>query len=503
MNSDARAEAEAWVLAWQKKLHRWAATNKEQRYRDVYNLTCDPRTLMLAWRHVKANKGSRTAGVDWLTRNEIKEGDGEERFLRRIREELRTGTYRPRPVREKAIPKASGKVRYLGIPTLRDRVVQQALRMVLEPIFEADFYASSYAYRPGRRAQDAIQEIDHFVRPQIGYSWVIEGDIRGCFDNVHHGILVEEVRRRVVDRKVIRLIQSFLRAGVITELGSYRRTVTGTPQGGILSPLLANIYLSRLDRFFSSKWGQYATANRRHRRRGRGLETCYMVRFADDFVVMVNGTREQAESLKQETAEFLKRDLRMELSWEKTHVTNIKEGINFLGHHLVLKPNQKGRLKDLWVRIYPSKKSLRNVQEKVKRITSRRMLNESLGQIIGQVNRILRGWCYYFRFDHSWRTFGYLEYYAWVRLYRWIRKKHRKVPWRLLRRKYCPDGTYRHEGQVFFRVKNIRKGTYAYRGHHIPTPWDEEAQALKRTRWGDRLPDEPRILEGLELNCAL
>ena len=248
MNTGTLNDKESWVLAWQTKLHRWAVTDKEKKYEDIYNLVCDLRTLEAAWNHVKANKGSKTAGVDGRTRQYIETNVGIGKFLEDIRKDLKQGTYQPQPVRERKIPKRNNQFRYLGIPTLRDRVAQQALRMVLEPIFEADFYVSSYAYRPGRRAQDAIQDIYHLARPSIGYSWVIEGDIQGCFDHVHHGLLLQEIRRRVRDEKVIRIIRKMLKAGVITELGSFRKTITGTPQGGILSPLLANIYLSRLDR---------------------------------------------------------------------------------------------------------------------------------------------------------------------------------------------------------------------------------------------------------------
>ena len=500
MNTDEPRAAEAWVLNWQTKFYRWATTNKNQKYEDVYNLLYDTKTLQMAWRHVRANKGSKTAGVDGHTRAYVEVGLGEDKFLRDIQAELKAETYRPRPTREKSIPKPNGKVRYLGIPTLRDRVVQQALRMILEPIFEADFYRSSYAYRPNRRTQDAIEEIFQFAKPRTGYEWVVEGDIQGCFDNVHHGILMEEIRKRVIDRKIIRLIRAFLKSGVMTEFGMFRHTVTGTPQGGILSPLLANIYLSRLDQYFLKKWESYGDANGRQRFRKKGLATCTMVRFADDFVILTKGTRAQAEALKEETAQFLKRDLSMELSLEKTRITHVTEGFDFLGHHIVLKANYSGRMS---VRIYPSKKSLRTVQKKVKVITSQRTTGQSLGQILAQLNAVLRGWSNYFRFSHSKRTFSYLGDYAWRRVHRWMSKKHGKLSLTTLQRKYFPEWTFQEGNQTLFNPGQVVVERYKYRGALIPTVWSDQAGCLKRKGRRDHWPDEPRLLENLESCCTL
>lgn len=499
MNTGALKDSQNWVLAWQTKLHRWTAVDKDKKYDDIYNLAYDLRTLDVAWHHLKANRGSKTAGIDRMTRRYIETQMGLERFLQEIHQDLRTGAYRPQPVREKGIPKHGGKTRYLGIPTIRDRVVQQAIRMVLEPIFEADFYVSSYAYRPGRRAQDAIEEIFHLAKKNAGYSWVIEGDIQGCFDNVHHGILVEEIRHRIADRKIIRTIKAFLKAGVVTELGGFRRSIVGTPQGGILSPLLANIYLSRLDRHFQTKWDNYGSFRNRSRLRKKGTATCYMTRFADDFVVMVKGTREQAESLKEETAQFLKRDLRMELSWEKTRITHISQGFDFLGFHIVLKPDGGGRV---GVRVYPSKKSLRRAQEKVKKLTLKSTTGSSLDEIIIQVNRVLRGWTYYFRFAHSKQTICYLGHYAWERVFRWMRNKHRKLSVRVLKRRFFPKWIFHENGQTLFDPSTVKVERYIYRGAYIPTPWNQMMDCRKRVRRGDRLPDEPKLLEYLEECCA-
>jgi RNA-directed DNA polymerase len=210
-----------------------------------------------------------TAGVDAVTRVDV-EDQGVFAFLEELRTSLRDGSFTPLPVRQVMIPKKGGKLRALGIPTLRDRVAQMALKLVLEPIFEVDFYPSSYGYRPGRRAQDAIAEIHQLT--SRSYEWVVEGDITACFDNVDHQILMDLVGERITDRKVLRLVRGFLRAGILQQHGGLVASLTGTPQGGVASPLLANIYLSVLDRHFATVWEQDMSPpwRRAHRRR-KGL----------------------------------------------------------------------------------------------------------------------------------------------------------------------------------------------------------------------------------------
>ena len=237
MNTGARLpgldEAQQRVLHFQRKLHEWASNDAERRFCDLWNLVCDPATLLVAWSRVSQNRGSRTAGIDAFTRYRVEHDYGVERLLAELRGELKDGRFRPLPVRERLIPKRDGRMRRLGIPTLKDRVVQMALKLVIEPIFEVGFYPSSYGYRPGRRAQDAIAEIVHFAKAPSDYEWVIEADIAACFDRLSHCLIVDEVRRRVGDKRVLGLVRSFLKAGVMTDSGRLERTVTGTPQGGI------------------------------------------------------------------------------------------------------------------------------------------------------------------------------------------------------------------------------------------------------------------------------
>ena len=235
------------VAGMQAKLHRWAAADPGRRFDDLFNLVHDPATLIVAFDRVAGNRGANTPGVDGLTAAYVEKEMGVPGFLDGLRAALKDGSFRPLPVRERMIPKpgGSGKLRRLGIPAIADRVVQAALKLVLEPIFEADFVPVSYGFRPRRRAQDAIAEI-HFFGTR-GYRWVLDADIEAAFDNVSHSFVMDRVRARVKDKRVLALVKAFLKAGVLTELGEHRETLTGTPQGGILSPLIFNIAMTALD----------------------------------------------------------------------------------------------------------------------------------------------------------------------------------------------------------------------------------------------------------------
>src|SRR5674476_656095 len=211
-------------------------------------------------------------------------GGGGAVFLAELRATLGARTFRPVPVRERMIPKAGGKRRRLGIPTVRDRVVQAALKLVFEPIFEADFAPCSYGFRPGRRAQDAIAEIHYFT--SRSYEWIVEGDIKACFDEISHSALLDRMRHRVGDKRVLGLVKAFLKSGILGEDGELRESSAGAPQGGILSPLLSNIALSVLDEHFAEAWKTMGTSHARVQRRRKGLANYRLVRFADDWVVM-------------------------------------------------------------------------------------------------------------------------------------------------------------------------------------------------------------------------
>lgn len=279
----------------QAKLYRWAAADPGRRFDDLFNFVYDPATLIVAWDRVAGNHGAKTAGSDGFTVARIEREVGVSRFLTDLRNSLKTGEFRPQPVRERKIPKpgGSGKVRRLGIPTVTDRVVQAAVKLVLEPIFEADFEPVSYGFRPGRRAHDAIAEI-HFYGTK-GYRWVLDADIEACFDRIDRSALMDRVRQRVEDKRVLRLVKAFLKAGILTELGEQVNTATGTPQGGILSPLLANIALSVLDEDLHAPWkpgGVMSNSVLRAKRVHHGEPNWRVVRYADDFVILVRGAHD-------------------------------------------------------------------------------------------------------------------------------------------------------------------------------------------------------------------
>jgi RNA-directed DNA polymerase len=459
--------AQARVLGIQRKLHKWAEDDQDRRFDDLHNLVCDPATLMVAWQRVRANRGSRSAGVDRQNAYDVERRLGVERFLGELREELRSGSFRPAPVKERLIPKRGGKVRRLGIATVRDRVVQAALKLVLEPIFEADFQPCSYGFRPGRRAQDAIAEVRHFATRS--YEWVLEADIEACFDRIDHTALIGRVHRRVGDKRVLSLITAFLRAGILTEHAGFEDTVTGTPQGGILSPLMANVALSALDEHFAQAWSAMGSEWERRKRRARGEPTFRLVRYADDFVVVLAGQKQHADVLRAQTAAVLA-PLGLTLSPEKTRITHIDEGIEFLGWRIQRHRASNGRS---YVYTYASKPSLAAVKRKVKAIT-RCGHNQTLGQLLHRLNPVLRGWCAYFRGGVSGRTFSYLRAFAWRRVTCWLRRRHPKADWRWLKRRYLPRWWPTDGEMVLYNPGAVRIEWYRYRGAKIPTPWAQD-----------------------------
>jgi RNA-directed DNA polymerase len=461
------AEAEQRVLAMQTKLHQWATSDPDRRFDDLFNLVYDPAFLVVAWSRVRGNKGGRTAGVDGIVPRSIATDAGE--LLAELRENLKARRFIPSQVREKTIPKASGKLRRLGIPTAADRTVQMLMKLVLEPIFEADFKPCSYGFRPKRRAQDAIAEI-HFFGSRT-YEWVFEGDIKACFDEIDHAALMGRVRNRIEDKRVLRLIKAFLKAGVLCEDGISRETITGTPQGGVLSPLLANIALSVLDEHFSRKWEALGPAWTRAKHRRSGVPSMRLVRYADDFVVVIAGSRGDAEALKGEVAAVLT-PMGLRLSEEKTRVCHIDEGFDFLGWH-IQRRSRRGQPGKKAVYTYPSKQALASVMAKVRSLTAREK-HRTLSGLLISANRVLRGWCNYFRHGVSSRTFGYLDHFTWWRIFGWLRKRHVGLNKGTLVTRYLPAWKIRDGGIEMFRPQAVAIERYRYRGARIRAPWEVE-----------------------------
>lgn len=461
-------EAAARVQGMQTKLHRWAAVDHGRRFDDVYNLVYDPATLVMAFDRVAGNAGARTPGVDRRTVRYIQEVVGVEAFLDDIRDQLKTRAFVPLPVRERMIPKGqgSGKLRRLGIPTVRDRVVQAALKLVLEPVFEADFLPISYGFRPNRRAQDAIAEVHHYGTH--GYHWVLDADIEACFDQISHPALVARVRARVKDKRVLALVKAFLKAGILTETGQREETNSGTPQGGILSPFLANIALSVLDEHFEGQWRQWSQKQRATRQR-KGLGTWRLFRYADDFAVMVNGSRAHAEAVRAEAARVLV-PMGLRLSEAKTRVVHLDEGFEFLGFRI--KRRRKRGTSKWQVYTFIADKPVQALKRKIRSLTHR-LSQAKFGPVLFQINRILRGWGRYFRHAVAKNTFDILRNFVWWRIVRWVKFRHRmrgKALWRWLRR---PTGWQPIvlEGVELFDISSIPVTRYRPRGTKIPSPW--------------------------------
>lgn len=466
------AEARERVLGMQTKLHRWSSRDATARFDDLFNLVVDPAFLRIAWERVAGNTGARSAGIDGLTVRAIEARDGRHDFLTDLRHAVKSGTFVPSPVKQRKIPKSPGKYRTLGIPTVADRVVQASLVLVLEPIFEADFHPSSYGFRPRRRAWDAVAEIQMFA--SRSYEWVFEADITACFDEIDHTALMGRVRRRVGDKRVLTLVKAFLKAGALSEDQVLRRADTGTPQGGILSPLLANIALEVLDEHFARVWAATSSTRvDRSRRRRRGEPVFRLVRYADDFVVMVSGTREHAQALWEQTADVLA-PLGLRLSEEKTSVVHIDDGFDFLGFR-IQRHRKRGTSKS-FVYTFPARKSVASACRKVKAIT-KQGTNQPLNKLLRQLNMLLRGWTRYFQHGVSKRAFGYLRHYTWSRVVTWLRDKHRRTGWKALRRRYSTQGWWpQHAEVVLFDPAAVTVTRYRYRGN-IATPWAEPALA--------------------------
>jgi len=461
-------QAERRVLEIQTKLHRWANDDPHRGFNDLYNLVADPAFLLVAWDRVRHNKGAKTAGVDGQTAYYVEAVRTVEGFLGELRTQLKDRSFTPVPVRERMIPKPGGKKkRRLGIATVTDRVVQASLKLVLEPIFEADFLPCSYGFRPNRRTHDAVAEVHHFA--SRSYEWIVEGDIKACFDEISHSALMDRVRQRVGDKRVLALVKAFLKAGILGEDGQLRDSITGTPQGGILSPLLSNVALSVLDEHVAqAPGGPAATPYQRAKRRRLGLPNIRLVRYADDWCLLVSGTKAHAEALREEIAEVLT-GMGLRLSPEKTLVTHIDEGLDFLGWR-IQRHRKRGTSKH-YVYVYPAKKALHAVMAKVK-TRCRQNLNQPLEILLQQLNAMLRGWTNHFKHGCSNATFSYLRAFLWKRLVRWQRRKHPRRTWRYLRRRYSRGDGWPADGDVvLFDPARVSVKRYYYRGTRIPTPW--------------------------------
>lgn len=391
-----------------KALYLAAKENPKRKFHALYDKVHREDILWEAWRRVKGNRGS--GGIDGVTITSIMEEYGETKFITEVQETLKSGTYQPMPARRKEIPKADGKMRPLGIPSIRDRVVQMATKMVLEPIFEPDFKEFSYGFRPGKNAHQAIRHIRRAVKK--GIYWVVDIDITGYFDNIPHEKLMMLVEQRICDRRILKLLRQWLKAGFVKD-DQFHETEIGSPQGGVISPLLANIYLNYLDTIWEKRF----------------KETGTLVRYADDLVILCKTKESAMEAIDVLKAVFRKLELQMNKT--KSKLVNLwgdKEGFDFLGmHHRKIPKMVKGKETYIF-RSYPSKKAMKKMRQTVKEVTEpRNRLFWTMNRMVKELNPKIQGWKNFYCLDNFADTFlNKIDWYIRKRLMLFWNKKHNR-----------------------------------------------------------------------------
>jgi group II intron reverse transcriptase/maturase len=446
-----------------RHLHKLAKENPTKRFVKLWKNLISVEWLAQSWEQIRRNRGSQTAGIDKMTDEAV-----DLRLIHKLSDKLKQGTYRPKPVRRVLIPKANGKQRPLGIPTLEDRIVQQALKMLLEAIFEADFLRCSHGFRQGLSCHTALRDV---VRHYPNSSWIIEGDIKACFDNIPHGKLIEQISRRVADEKILQLCWQFLKAGYLEDW-SFHRTYSGTPQGGIISPLFANVFLHQLDEFLEQELSanilqtqadargrlnpEYKSLCKKIHYRRMKLKTvapttrqnliqeikelekqqrktpCYCkdkrhpgkiwyTRYADDFVILIAGNKSETEAIKEQVKAKLA-SIGLTLSDEKTRITHWSKPVEFLGYQIEGKQRARGVGLRAILSIPHEKRQ--QITERIQSICSYYHIPET--DVLAQVNAMFRGWCNYYKYaNQPQRVFSAIGVRMWWAYAHYNAQKHK------------------------------------------------------------------------------
>ena len=426
------------ISEMQSKLATWSTENKERKFDRLLRLVADRAWLSEAARITLASSGAKTPGVDGVDKVQMEENLHAE--LAAIRAELLAGSYNPLPARRVLIPKANGKMRPLGIPCLRDRIVQRAILMVMEPIWESDFHSASYGFRPARSVHHAIRAVKLQLQDSGEQStsgrWVIEGDLASYFDTVHHRLLLKGIRKRIADQRLLALLWKFIKAGCVDH-GLFRAASEGVPQGGVISPLLSNIMLHEFDawmetNYLSKKVRQdrwvwnFSISNRRPiavRENRQWIPAISYCRYADDFVVIVKGTKAHAEAMREACRDFLEGQLKLTLNMEKTHVTHVNDGFVFLGHRIIRKRGPRGRMRP--VSTIPWEKYRRFAEKLIKQLSGDYGANRM--DLVESLNRQLAGWANFYQYtDFTATMFSKLDRTVFWKFGYWLAHKYRR-----------------------------------------------------------------------------
>jgi group II intron reverse transcriptase/maturase len=431
----------------------------DKRIRNLSDLIHHPVWFEEAAQKVFRRSKRKAPGIDGVTVSEFKEHEAEN--LQQLRLELKKGTYRPQPLKRVEIPKANGAKRQLGLPCLRDKIVQEAIRMMLEPIFEVEFHDNSYGFRPHRNTHHAVFRCQQMM--YHGFSWVIEGDVKACFDEISHKAILRVLREKVIDNKFLDLMTLILKSGVMVG-DQLLPTVKGVPQGGIISPLLTNAVLNKLDWFLHDQ-GHYGKGEKRAWE--SKVPNIRFVRYADDWCVfLTRANKQHAEALRDKIQKFLKDTSNLELSVEKTHITHVRDGFDFLGFHLEKGVGQKGNLVP---KIKVSQKSIARIRLRLNEAARYRPSQEDIATRIERVSAVIRGWSHYFKIAHNFATVaGTLDHLAHWAMVKAISRKN-DISSGKVHRKFYFNGRIRMSAKkVLVRFSDTKK-SLNYKG---PVPYE-------------------------------